>query len=228
MDNQRPQLDLKFYKDICPDQNGALLWTFITGFTVTHRFEVPVIVLFTKHDQFLRNIAIHVSDYPKEYLDSNVSEVAEKVFQEYYMHPLGDGIRFVQLKSGFSVKYQEYADVLWQKCTCKIVAVMILLRRHLQGWMMMLFHWCFSLCRRIIYNWVLMQRWTGECDSSVQVEGVKLCNDFNKHCSVNPHTGSKAYYIIRECLFSFPYIWVSVNSILKLYCIPYGAWLPNF
>jgi hypothetical protein len=25
MDNQRPQLDLKFYKDICPDRNGALL-----------------------------------------------------------------------------------------------------------------------------------------------------------------------------------------------------------
>ena len=23
MDNQRPQLDLKFYTDICPDQNGA-------------------------------------------------------------------------------------------------------------------------------------------------------------------------------------------------------------
>ena len=23
MDNQRPQLDLKFYKDICPDQNGV-------------------------------------------------------------------------------------------------------------------------------------------------------------------------------------------------------------
>jgi hypothetical protein len=23
MDNQRPQLDLKFYKDICPDKNGA-------------------------------------------------------------------------------------------------------------------------------------------------------------------------------------------------------------
>ena len=25
MDNQRPGLDLKFYKDICPDQNGASL-----------------------------------------------------------------------------------------------------------------------------------------------------------------------------------------------------------
>ena len=30
MDNQRPQLDLKFYKDICPDGNGMPLRTFMT------------------------------------------------------------------------------------------------------------------------------------------------------------------------------------------------------
>src|SRR6266702_3685121 len=32
MDNQRPQLDLKFFKDICPDKNGASLRTFMTVF----------------------------------------------------------------------------------------------------------------------------------------------------------------------------------------------------
>ena len=30
MDNQRPELDLKFYKDICPVRNGAPLRTYIT------------------------------------------------------------------------------------------------------------------------------------------------------------------------------------------------------
>ena len=30
MDNQRPQLDLKFYKDICPDKNGTSLRAFLT------------------------------------------------------------------------------------------------------------------------------------------------------------------------------------------------------
>ena len=35
MDNQRPGLDLKFYKDICPDQNGALLRTFMTIFNTS-------------------------------------------------------------------------------------------------------------------------------------------------------------------------------------------------
>ncbi|KAN0129487.1 hypothetical protein V8E53_012669 [Lactarius tabidus] len=81
MDNQRPQLDLKFYKDICPDQN------------------VPVIAVFTKYDQFLRNVGMHLADYPDEYpADSNVSEVAEKLFQEYYLHPLGDDFRHVRLE----------------------------------------------------------------------------------------------------------------------------------
>ena len=32
MDSHRPQLDLKFYKDICPDRNGASSCTFITVF----------------------------------------------------------------------------------------------------------------------------------------------------------------------------------------------------
>jgi hypothetical protein len=56
---------------------------------------VPVIVVFTKHDQFLRNVEMHLSDFPTGYLDSNVSEVAEKQFQEHYLHPLGDDIIFV-------------------------------------------------------------------------------------------------------------------------------------
>jgi len=82
MDNQRPQLDLKFSKDICSDQN------------------VPVIVVFTKYDQFLRNVEMHVVDYPNEYLDitGNVSEVAEKQYQEHYLRPLGDDVRYVRLQ----------------------------------------------------------------------------------------------------------------------------------
>ncbi|KAN0137762.1 hypothetical protein V8E53_004246 [Lactarius tabidus] len=82
MDNQRPQLDLKFYKDICPDQN------------------VPVIAVFTKYDQYLRNVEMHLVDYPDEfrYLDNRVSQVAQHQFQEQYLHPLGDDVRFVRLE----------------------------------------------------------------------------------------------------------------------------------
>ncbi|KAH9052679.1 hypothetical protein EDB87DRAFT_1816200 [Lactarius vividus] len=78
MDNQRPELDLKYFKDICPDRN------------------VPVIAVFTKYDQFRRNVQIHVEDFGTP--DNNVFDVAEKKFQEYYLRPLGDGVRFVRLE----------------------------------------------------------------------------------------------------------------------------------
>ena len=64
---------------------------------------VPVIVIFTKYDQFCRNVEMHLADYPDEYLDGNIFEVTEKLFQEHYLQPLGDDVRYVQLQSGFRV-----------------------------------------------------------------------------------------------------------------------------
>ena len=75
---------------------------------LTHHFEVPVIVVFTKYEQFLCNIAMHLFDYPNEYPNSDATEVAEKLFQERYLHPLGDNITFVRLKSELQIKCQEY------------------------------------------------------------------------------------------------------------------------
>ncbi|KAH9054929.1 hypothetical protein EDB87DRAFT_1814232, partial [Lactarius vividus] len=77
MDNHRPELDLKFFSSICPDQN------------------VPVIAVFTKYDQFRRNVKIDGDDYGNT---DDVSEVAEKRFQEHYLRPLGDHVRFVRLE----------------------------------------------------------------------------------------------------------------------------------
>ncbi|KAH9012263.1 hypothetical protein EDB84DRAFT_1424416, partial [Lactarius hengduanensis] len=78
MDNHRPQLDLKFFKDICPDQN------------------VPIIVVFTKYDQFQRNVKINLEDQGNP--DDNISDAVEKQFREHYLDPLGDGVRFVRLE----------------------------------------------------------------------------------------------------------------------------------
>ncbi|KAF8267521.1 hypothetical protein EI94DRAFT_1730201 [Lactarius quietus] len=80
MDNHRPELDLKFYDKICPDPN------------------VPVIAVFTKYDQFLRNVKMDVSDYPDKYPDSNGNEVAEKLFQDHYVRPLGNNAKYVRLE----------------------------------------------------------------------------------------------------------------------------------
>ena len=98
MDGHRPEFDLKFYKDICSDQNGASLRIFMTVF-FTHHFQVPVIAVFTKYDQFLRNVKIDVLDDPDKYLNRSVSEVAKEQFEEHYLHPLGEDVGYVQLES---------------------------------------------------------------------------------------------------------------------------------
>jgi hypothetical protein len=100
MDGHRPGLDLKFHKDICPDQNSASLRTFMTVI-FTQYFQVPVIAVFTKYDQFLRNVKMDVTDDPDKYLNRTVSKVAEEHFEEHYLHPLGDDVRYVRLESEF-------------------------------------------------------------------------------------------------------------------------------
>ncbi|KAF8267878.1 hypothetical protein EI94DRAFT_1829846 [Lactarius quietus] len=80
MDNHRPALDLEFYDKICPDPN------------------VPVIAVFTKYDQFLRNVKMDVSDYPDLYPGRDGNQVAETLFQDHYLRPLGDNARYVRLE----------------------------------------------------------------------------------------------------------------------------------
>ena len=63
-------------------------------------FKVPIVVVFTKYDQFLRNVKMDVSDlYPVK----NVSEVAKERFEEHYLHPLGGDVVYVQLESEWHV-----------------------------------------------------------------------------------------------------------------------------
>ena len=118
MDGHRPWLDLRFCEDICPDQNGSSSLTVMTIFN--KYFQVPVIAVFTKYDQFRRNVEMDVSDYPDKYLHSNVSQVAEHQFQEYYLRPLGDkDMRYVRLESMLlGAQCQIHIlMLLWQKCT---------------------------------------------------------------------------------------------------------------
>ena len=71
-------------------------------------------MVFTKYDQFLRNVEMHLVDYPHEYPpDSTLSEVAEEQFQDHYLRPLGIGVTFVRLESGFGVKYGGYLMLMF-------------------------------------------------------------------------------------------------------------------
>ena len=76
-------------------------------------FEVPVIVVFTKYDQFLRNVRMDVLDDPDLYSGRSVSEVAKEQFQEHYVHPLGDDIRYVQLESELQVICQGHTLIFF-------------------------------------------------------------------------------------------------------------------
>ena len=60
-------------------------------------FEVPVIALFTKYDQFLFNVEMDVLDDPDKY-PGEVSEEVEKRFQEHYLRPIGEKARYVRLE----------------------------------------------------------------------------------------------------------------------------------
>ena len=89
--------------------------------------------MFTKYDQFLRNVKIHLEDYGNP--DDDVSDVAEKQFQEHYLQPLGDiSGQYVRLESGCRVcQMPRYVLMFFfgKRCTDRLVAAMTLSRRRL-------------------------------------------------------------------------------------------------
>ena len=71
----------------------------IYGSVLMKHFEVPVIAVFTKYDQFLRNVKMDVLDDPDKYPNRSASKVSEELFQEHYLHPLGENVGYVRLES---------------------------------------------------------------------------------------------------------------------------------
>ncbi len=69
--------------------------------------------MFTKYDQFLRNVGFDLEDRHYEDRSIDVSKkakarAAKKVFEEHFLGPLGTkGIPWVQLQGGFRMKYPE-------------------------------------------------------------------------------------------------------------------------
>ena len=64
--------------------------------------------MFTKYDQFLYNVEMHLEDHPNDYPNSNVSDAAERQFKERWLGPLGNDVIFVRLKSGFRAGGWDY------------------------------------------------------------------------------------------------------------------------
>ena len=68
--------------------------------------------MFTKYDQFLRNVKMDVSDL---YPDKNVSEVAKERFEEHYLHPLDDDVVYVQLESKWHIICQGHMLIVLEE-----------------------------------------------------------------------------------------------------------------
>jgi hypothetical protein len=65
-------------------------------------------VVFTKYDQFKRNVKMHLQDHPEENPDGNAADIEYRRFKDDYLCPLGEGVRFVRLESGFRAKCLGY------------------------------------------------------------------------------------------------------------------------
>ena len=142
MDNDRPTLDSKHLSDICPDKNGMskLNWRFNDIKLTWVIFQVPIIAVFTKYDQFKRNIKMKLEDEvhegrgPEKFFEIEV----ESVFNDQYLASLGKTTSFVRLESEDFFKNQFTPVVIFvlQKCTSLIKSVLTLLKRllmHLVG-----------------------------------------------------------------------------------------------
>ena len=97
MDNVRPELDLKYFDDICPDKNGTSNRNLMNWVQHESFFLVPVIAVFTKHDQFRRNLKIKLEDQHRgpALLDAEV----ESAFNQHYLAGLTGPPPFIRLES---------------------------------------------------------------------------------------------------------------------------------
>jgi hypothetical protein len=82
-------------------------------------FLVPVIAIFTKYDQFRRNIVMKLEDQGRDTSQELLNAEVEKVFNEQYLASLGESAPFVRLESENFVNQLAYTTLIPvpQKCT---------------------------------------------------------------------------------------------------------------
>jgi len=96
--------------------------------------------VFTKYEQFRRNIKMHLQDHPEENPEDDPPDiVADRRFKDDYLCLLGEGARFVRVESVFRAQYLGYVLLIffWKKCTSLTRGVMNCLKRQLEHWVTM-------------------------------------------------------------------------------------------
>jgi hypothetical protein len=160
MDNDRPSLDLKYFEDICPDKNGtscATLWTLNRGLT-WEIVQVPVIAVFTKYDQFRREVRMKLEDQRRDsdpLSRTDLDAEMENIFNENYLANLGGSPPFLRLESENFINALPCTTLIVapKECTSVANGVLSLLKglptHSLAGSLAS----CSWLYKRIILNW---------------------------------------------------------------------------
>ena len=113
---------------------------------------MPVIAVFTKYDQFRRNIEIDLED---QHCDAALLDTkVERIFNDEYLANLEGSPPFVRLKSEDFVNQPTFITLIAVPQICTIVAdgVRTLLKRLPTHSLVELLPSCSWLCRRIIWN----------------------------------------------------------------------------
>jgi hypothetical protein len=98
MVNNRPLLDLKHFGDICPDKNGtSSKHNFMNWRSTWGIFLVPVIAVFTKYDQFRREIMMKLEDQHRD--PALLNDEMERIFSKHFLADLKGPPPFVRLES---------------------------------------------------------------------------------------------------------------------------------
>jgi hypothetical protein len=91
MDNDRPSLDLKHFHQICPDKNGMSQFNYMNWdrHLTPGILQVPIMALFTKYDQFRRNIKMKLIDvHGHPITETDIEGEAKRVFKQHYIAEL--------------------------------------------------------------------------------------------------------------------------------------------
>jgi hypothetical protein len=102
MDSARPSLELKHFEDICPDKNGTSNINFMKLELTLGIFQVPVIAVFTKFDQFSRDIGMKLEDQGRDPDDlSLLNAEMERIFREEFLIKLKGSPPVIRLESEY-------------------------------------------------------------------------------------------------------------------------------
>ena len=124
--SDRSELDLKHFKNICPDENGMLKYELGKLVLTLGIFEVPVIAVFTKYDQFRYDIEMRPENQDRD-AKAQLHVEIDRVFKQEYLDNLKETPPYICLESEVSVIVGTYAIlILSQKCMKPAHSVVLL------------------------------------------------------------------------------------------------------